>query len=183
VQYGVVEQQVIAICSKKLTPSAIKWSKIQKEEYGIFYSTNKFDYYLRGKPFTIADHNYLLWMEASEVPMIVRWRIYLQSFDFKICHIKGRDNTVADALSRLLMLVTVYDELEYPEADHTVNYILNEGACSQDQVNLLAGVFDDESKDEILTPRYPKKQTAVQLFHEVHNGQQGHMVLKCHCHV
>jgi hypothetical protein len=46
-------------------------------------------------------------MEASEVPMIVRWRIYLQSFDFKIKHIKGRDNTVADALSRLLLLTTV----------------------------------------------------------------------------
>jgi hypothetical protein len=91
---GTEEHQVIAICSKKLSPTALKWSTIQKEGYGIFYSTHKFDYYLRGKPFTVeTDHNNLLWMEASEVPMIVRWRIYLQSFDFKIRHIKGRDNT------------------------------------------------------------------------------------------
>jgi hypothetical protein len=90
---GTEEHQVIAICSKKLSPTALKWSTIQKEGYGIFYSTHKFDYYLRGKPFTVeTDHNNLLWMEASEVPMIVRWRIYLQSFDFKIRHIKGRDN-------------------------------------------------------------------------------------------
>jgi hypothetical protein len=70
---GTVEQQVIAICSMKLSPTALKWSTIQKEGYRIFYLTHKFDYYLRGKPFTVeTDHNNLLWMEASEVPMIVR---------------------------------------------------------------------------------------------------------------
>jgi hypothetical protein len=113
-------------------------------------------------------------MEASEVPMIVRWRIYLQSFDFKIRHIKGRDNTVADALSRLLMLVTVYDELDYPEAQHTILYILDAMDCTAEQVHILAGVFDDPSVEGVLTPQYDTKQTAVQLFHEVHNGQQGH---------
>jgi hypothetical protein len=125
-----VEQQVIAICSKKLSPTAVKWSTIQKKGYGIFFANHKFDYYLRGKPFTIeTDHNNLLWMESSEVPMIIRWRIYLQSFDFKIRHIKGRDNTVADALSRLLLLVTVYDDMDADEAYHTLCYILDTDGC------------------------------------------------------
>jgi hypothetical protein len=113
-------------------------------------------------------------MEASEVPMIVQWRIYLQSLDFKIEHIKGRDNTVADALSRLLMLVTVYDELDCPEAQHAILYILEEENCTDKQVHLLAGVFDKPTNEGVLTPRYDTKLTSEQLFQEVHNGQQGH---------
>jgi hypothetical protein len=94
----------------------------------------------------------------------------LQSFDcFKIRHIKGRDITVADALSRLLMLVTIYDDLDYTEAHHTILQILNEEECTEDQVHMLAGVFDDPLSEEVLTPQYETKRTAVQLFHEVHN--------------
>jgi hypothetical protein len=102
----VVEQQVIA---KKLSPTALKWLTIQKEGNDIFYCHFLIE----------TDHNNLLWMDASEVSMIVRWCIYLQSFDFKIRYIKGKDNTVADDLSRLVMLAKVYDELDHPEAQHS----------------------------------------------------------------
>ena len=40
----------------------------------------------------------------------MRWRIYLQSFDFLIRYnIKGSQNVVPDALSRLLLLHSVWD--------------------------------------------------------------------------
>jgi hypothetical protein len=55
-----------------------------------------------GKEFIIeTDHNNLLWMETSKTPKIIRWRIYLQSFQFKIKHIAGKRNVVAYWLSRL----------------------------------------------------------------------------------
>jgi hypothetical protein len=38
-------------------------------------------------------------METSEVPKIIRMRIYLQSFNFTLNHIKGKDNVFADWLS------------------------------------------------------------------------------------
>ena len=40
-------------------------------------------------------------MESSQVPIVVRWRVLLQSFIFQVCHIPGKDNTVADCLSRM----------------------------------------------------------------------------------
>ena len=40
------------------------------------------------------------------LPKIVRWRLYLQSFKFQLRHIKGRDNQVADQLSRLFCTET-----------------------------------------------------------------------------
>lgn len=32
-----------------------------------------------------------------------RWLLFLQNFDYKICHISGSENTAADFLSRSLM--------------------------------------------------------------------------------
>jgi hypothetical protein len=91
-------QQVITFVSKKLSGAAIRWSTIEKECYGIFYSVNKLKYYLTGKKFTIlTDHHNLLWMQTSGVP---KMRIFLQSFDFKIAHIPGQQNVFADWLSR-----------------------------------------------------------------------------------
>jgi len=40
-------------------------------------------------------------MEKSEVTIVIRWRIYLPSFLFLLCHIKGKDNVVADWASRM----------------------------------------------------------------------------------
>ena len=64
-----------------------------------------------------TDHNNLLWMEASKVPKIIRWRIYLQSFKFHIKHIAGTKNLVADWLSRL------YDEDSNPAELKYLGYL------------------------------------------------------------
>jgi hypothetical protein len=43
----------------------------------------------------------------SDVGRVVRWRLMLQEFDFITQHIPGKDNVVADALSRCLVGVNV----------------------------------------------------------------------------
>jgi hypothetical protein len=43
-------------------------------------------------------------METSQVAKIIRWRIFLQNFDFMIRHISGPANKVADWLPRLTCL-------------------------------------------------------------------------------
>jgi hypothetical protein len=94
--------QPIAFVSHKFSEQATRWSTIEQEAFEIFYAVQKLSYYLMGKEFIIeTDHNNLLWMEASTAPKIIRWRIYLQSFQFKIKHIAGKRNLVADWLSRL----------------------------------------------------------------------------------
>ncbi len=118
--------EVIALFSKKFSDQALSWATIEKEAYAIFYGVKKFSYYLTGKEFIIeTDHNNLRWMEASEVPKIIRWRIFLQSFVFMIRHIKGIQNTVADCLSRLLLLSTFIDceDFEDMEVNHWLQRI------------------------------------------------------------
>ena len=116
--------QPIAFWSKKFSAQALIWATIEKEGYAILAGVHRFAYYLVGKSFIIeTDHNNLRWMEASEVPKIVRWRVYLQSFDFKIRHIKGSNNTVADALSRLFLL-------QHPDPSPPVHFSLEDHSLS-----------------------------------------------------
>lgn len=103
---AVITLQPIAFVSQKFSETATRWATIEQECYGLKFGVEAFDYYLRGKFFTLeTDHENLRWMEASLVPKIIRWRMYLQSFSFVIRHIPGKLNKVADWLSRIHMLI------------------------------------------------------------------------------
>ena len=92
----------INITSKKFSSTAQGWSTIEKEGFGCYHGIKSNDYLLRGKEFILeTDHNNLVWIKTSEVPKIIRWRVYMQSFNFLIRHIRGSLNTIADYLSRM----------------------------------------------------------------------------------
>jgi hypothetical protein len=94
--------QPIGHAAQKFTPQASRWTTIEQEAYSCYFGLLKFSYYILCKPFVLeTDHQNLIWMEQSMVPKIVRWRIYMQGFAFNIRHIKGRDNVIADYLSRI----------------------------------------------------------------------------------
>jgi len=98
---GEIQYQPLGFASQKFSTQATNWSTIEQEAYGIYFGVKSFAYYLRCKPFILeTDHNNLLWMEASAVPKVIRWRVYLQSFSFTLRHIPGKQNLVADWLSR-----------------------------------------------------------------------------------
>ena len=140
-------QQVIAFVSKKFTTSSLRWSTIEKEAFSMFYTCMQLRYYLFAKQFTmLTDHNNLLWMEASEVPKIIRMRIYLQEFNFKLIHVPGKQNVFADWLFRM------YDS----------TYSVNDE--SRSIVQVLSEVRDEiNSSDRIAT-----------ILSSVHNARMGH---------
>jgi len=101
-QGGTITHEPIAFASQKFTAIAYKWDAFKKEAYAAYFGVHHFAYYLRGKPFVLeTDHRNLLWIEKSEVPIVVRWRVYLQSFVMYVRHIPGTQNRVADWLSRM----------------------------------------------------------------------------------
>ena len=94
--------QHIAFVSKSLKKSQLRWSVIQKEAYGIFYSCMYLQSLLRDRLFTIrTDHRNLLFITKASNPMIVRWHMALSEFSFTPEFIPGIDNDIADSLSRL----------------------------------------------------------------------------------
>ena len=65
--------QPVAFVSKSLSKSQLRWSVIQKEAYGIFYSCMYLQSLLRDRLFTIrTDHQNLLFIKEASNPMIVR---------------------------------------------------------------------------------------------------------------
>ena len=104
-------QQVVAFVSKKFSAASIRWSTIEKEAFAMVYSCAQLKYYLFAKSFTmLTDHNNLLWIESSEVPKIIRMRMFLQGFNFQVQHIEGKKNIFADWLSRMYNETAIISE-------------------------------------------------------------------------
>jgi len=95
----------IIFISKKFSSVAARWSTIEQECYGIFYTLMKLKTFLLGRKFiVVTDHKNLLYLQNSNIPKLIRWRLCLLEFDFVIRHIAGEENIVADSLSRLSMM-------------------------------------------------------------------------------
>lgn len=157
--------QVIAFVSKKLSGAARNWSIIEKECFSIFYSVKKLSYYLFGKAFTIkTDHYNLLWMESSEIPKIIRMRVYLQSFNFTLKHIKGRDNVFADFLSRMY----AQDKSDLALLNYVNMSYSNSGLSGVDLLEINSGVTDSE----LPMPTIPA--SVDDAIRAVHNARLGH---------
>ena len=99
------ELYVIGYRSRALRGAEENYSTIEKEMLAIVYGLQKFDYYLMGTalPFEIVtDHQPLCHLPTTKDPYgrIGRWALLLQGYNYKIRHLPGQQNVVADVLSR-----------------------------------------------------------------------------------
>ena len=100
------EWQVIFCLSHKWSGPAKRWDIIHKELFPIVMTCKKLSYYLLGKEFTVeTDHRNLLFLDFTEVPKLIRWRLFLQTFAIKWRSIKGKDAVLPDMISRLFRMV------------------------------------------------------------------------------
>lgn len=94
----------VAYASRTLTKTEENYSAIEKELLAIDWATRHFRPYLFGRKFTLyTDHQPLTYALNLKTPnsKIVKWRLRLSEFNFKIEYKPGKQNVVADALSRL----------------------------------------------------------------------------------
>uniref|UniRef100_A0A914P206 Reverse transcriptase domain-containing protein n=1 Tax=Meloidogyne incognita TaxID=6306 RepID=A0A914P206_MELIC len=101
--WGEEQQQAFDECSRTLSNAERKWPPVQVELGAIIYSLRQF------KPFIFmssvelhTDHKPLAYLlRKSETHQhLARWLVELQNYNIKIVHISGKQNTLADALSR-----------------------------------------------------------------------------------
>ena len=94
----------VADASRKLLDREKTYSMMERECLGIIWGIKKFALYLYGKQFTLkTDHRpfELLKVSKFDNPRIMCWVLALQSFSFKVQHVKGKENVGADFLSRV----------------------------------------------------------------------------------
>ena len=96
-------QRIVATGSKTFSETEQRWSATEREGFAIVYFVEKFEYFLRGKPFVLlTDHKALTAMDRTFLAnkKLQRWQDRLSEYDFVVQYIPGQDNVIADMLSR-----------------------------------------------------------------------------------
>lgn len=96
----------VAYASRPLNQAERNYPTIQKELVAIVWGIKYFRPYLYGRKFTVkTDHRPLVYLFGMKDPSsrLLKFRLALEEYDFKIEYVKGKDNAVADALSRMYM--------------------------------------------------------------------------------
>ena len=93
----------IAFASRALTPAESNYSATEGELLAVVWAVHKFRPYLHGHKFTIyCDHRPLTYLHTARYDnsKVERWALRLQEYDFDVVYKEGKENVVADCLSR-----------------------------------------------------------------------------------
>ena len=95
----------IAYFSRKLRPPETRYSTFDRELLAVYLAIKHFLHFVEGREFyVLTDHKPLTFALSTNsdkyTPRQVRHLDYISQFTGDIRHVKGMDNTVADALSR-----------------------------------------------------------------------------------
>ena len=101
---GKEELAAIAYKSRRFSDRERRWPVGEREGFACKYGLESFkEFILQHPDVTLyCDHHNMLNMWSCASAKITRWRLYMQQFQpFKIIHVEGKNNEVADGLSRL----------------------------------------------------------------------------------
>ena len=100
---GVIMQdgKPLAFYTRKLNGAQKRYSTGEQELLGIVETLKEFRHILLGQHIVVhTDHKNIVYGNLTN-DRIVRWRLLLEEFGPEYVHVAGKDNVVADALSRL----------------------------------------------------------------------------------
>lgn len=170
---------VIAFASKSLKGPELNYTTTEKELLGVIFALNKFRTYIQGAKLVIrTDHQALTFIGRCRLmsERLARWTLVLGQFDYTIEHVKGKDNVVADTLSRYPQ-----DQLasyEYPrdqpiiaifEVDNTPEILALLQDLKQEQLldPKLAAIWDNKEQG---TPFTDTKLRRIGEQYEIQNN-------------
>ncbi|KAJ8722681.1 hypothetical protein PYW07_003861 [Mythimna separata] len=119
-QYVNGKWQPLGFFSKKLTAAQTKYSTYDRELLAIYLAIRHFRRMFEGKEITVfTDHKPLTFAllrenSKTETPIRTRYLHFISQFTSKILHVEGKDNVVADALSRI-EAITSPSPIDYNE--------------------------------------------------------------------
>lgn len=114
--------EILFFFGRKLTDAEAKYSTIEIECLGVVTGIDKARPYIMSTVIVITDHSNLQFLGHSSNRRVQRWAIILSEFDLTIIYRPGRDNAIADCLSRLLPGTTAASSRP-PEPAHALREV------------------------------------------------------------
>lgn len=163
-------ERPIQMASQTLNKTQRKWSQIDKEAYALIFAVKKFFQYLYGRKFTLlTDHKPLVQIFSPAKPLphmsatrMQHYAIFLQGFTYDIKYKTSKDNSNADALSRLPL--NCEEKFMFESADIIE---INQIATLPVTVEEIA---DETLKDKEIIQLLHGLQTGVSLSHTMRFG-------------
>ena len=156
-------EKPIEFLSKTFTDEQTRWSTPEQEAYAIFYALRKWDHLLRDVKFTLqTDHKNLIYTNTSGSAKVKRWKMLIQEYDFRIEHIPGVANIVADAFSRLCHTTETRSEFDQAASKEFVMFLdeltledrTAEAFLGEDEWRGVEQIYtlEEDDNDNIVTP-------------------------------
>jgi hypothetical protein len=141
----------VCFASKSLSHAEKKYSIIELEAASIVWACQKFDKYILGMKISIeTDHKPLIPLLGEKSldrlpPRIVRFRLALMRYEFDVKHVPGKENYIADCLSRASVADAQPSVIER-DAEESVNSILGNMPATDRKLDLIKEM---QQEDEI----------------------------------
>ena len=130
------EGKPIAFYSRKLNPAQTRYTTTERELLSIVETLKEYRTILLGHEIEVfTDHKNLVYKHFN-TERVMRWRLLIEEFGPQLTYIKGENNIVADALSRMAMTEADFSPEAFAaddEADFPVNYPLSFKQIAQEQ--------------------------------------------------
>lgn len=174
----------VAFYSRKLTPREQKYSAYDRELLAIYSTIRHFQHFVEGREFIIfTDHRPLTFAFTKKSdscsPRQLRQLDFIAQFSTDIRHVSGKDNVVADALSRINALqlsATDYENLAQEQeedveltsllADHSSSLVLEK--LNFGQVRLYCDTSTGKARPYV--PANLRRQVYQSLHNLSHPG-------------
>ena len=101
-----IDHPPICYFSRKLSKAQKNYSTIEKELLALILTLQHFHIYVTSSSSPVvvfSDHNPLVFLHKlkDKNQRLLRWSLLLQEYNLDIQHINGKDNLIADCLSRV----------------------------------------------------------------------------------
>ena len=142
------ENKIVSYASRALSPTEQRYSQTERECLAIVWGVEHFHLYLFGKSFTlISDHRPLTSIFGNQKKpkskqqslRLERWRLRLQTYDFKVTYKKG-ELMCADYMSRH----PVKDSLKHSYAEEYVRFVATNSVPKALNLNDIAAATKDD---------------------------------------
>ena len=157
----------IAFYSRKLNPAQTRYTTTERELLSIVEVLKEFRNILLGQNIIVHTDHQNLTYKTFHTDIVMRWRLFIEEYSPELRYVKGENNIVADALSRLDLQDTPIEEAHISEELRAELYCYGAETMNADDYPLSykrIGKAQSEDKIVIQHLKNPRTKYVIKAY-------------------